>query len=192
MKVLSLTGLITILSMTAATANCYRDVVEFSEGICAEFVGLSGEVAAQKFSGGLDASLNGLIEKLADIDGNVDVSVARSKYTNVLQKDVPVALREGRECRLEVAKLFFDKICPSDQSSTTRKSVASEWKFARIQDPDGFTNVRSGPGTNYQIVTRIFDGEDFHALPGGDNWWQVRSRSGASGYMHVSRIRLMP
>ena len=182
-----------IFAAGSASASCYRDVVEFSEGICAEFVGLSGEVAAEKYSGNLGASLEGLIEKLADLDGSVDVEVAKSRYQNVLQKDVPAALREGRECRLEVAKLFFDKICPSDQSSTTTvPALAAGWKFAVIQDADGWTNVRTGPGTNYQIVTRIYDGEKFTVRPDRSNWWQVRSTSGASGYMHVSRIRLRP
>lgn len=120
MKHILLSCILLMCSTAVALGSCYRDVIEFSEGICAEFVGLSGEVAAEIYSGNLGANLNGLIERLADLDGNVDVEIARTKYQNILQEDVPDALREGRECRLEVAKVFFDRICPSDQSSSNR------------------------------------------------------------------------
>lgn len=207
MKGFALSILLLGASAGAAAANCYRDVVEFSAGICAEFVGLSGKVAAEKYSGSLGASLDGLIEKLADLDGNVDVEVARNRYENILQQDVPAALQEGRDCRLEVAKLFFDRICPAQgaavapapapapapaSASAPASALEPGWKWAVVADPDGWTNIRSGPGTEFQIVTKIHEGQTFSARPSDSNWWQVRASDGAAGYMHVSRIRLRP
>jgi len=62
-----------------------------------------------------------------------------------------------------------------------RESSGPEWQSANIQDPDGWTNVRTGPGSKYEGVARIYEGEDFEVQSGPEDWWQVRSRSGTSG-----------
>jgi uncharacterized protein YgiM (DUF1202 family) len=36
---------------------------------------------------------------------------------------------------------------------------------AVINDPDGYTNVRSGQGASYGIIARINEGEVFYAIP---------------------------
>jgi hypothetical protein len=62
---------------------------------------------------------------------------------------------------------------------------------AVINDPDGYTNVRSGPGTRYDVVSRVVEGEIFYVIYQQGNWWRVRTREGISGYMHRSRIKIM-
>lgn len=179
---------------TLASADCYRDVIEFSEGICAEFVGLSGSSASQKYSGELEARLSGLLDKLADVGGGGQAAIETEEYENILRTDVPRVLQEGRTCRLEVARLFFDKICASPTpSGRLQQAPAPDPRFAStafIEDADGFTNVRSGPGTQYQIISRVSDGEPFYTRVQDGAWWEVKTATGAVGYMHRSRIRL--
>jgi hypothetical protein len=63
---------------------------------------------------------------------------------------------------------------------------------ATILDPDGYTNVRRGPSTADEIVTKVFDGEVFFTRRDRQsNWWRVRTKDGLTGYMHVSRIHLL-
>jgi hypothetical protein len=62
---------------------------------------------------------------------------------------------------------------------------------AVIQDPDGYTNVRRAPTTTSPIVDRVYEGDVFHTRPVDADWWQVRTSTGAVGYMHVSRIRVL-
>lgn len=64
-------------------------------------------------------------------------------------------------------------------------------ELAFIDDPDGYTNVRSQKNSKSQIVTRIVQGEQFFTYRQDGNWWQVRTHSGKVGYMHISRIRLI-
>jgi hypothetical protein len=59
---------------------------------------------------------------------------------------------------------------------------------AVIQDPDGFTNVRSGPSLNDDVVARVYLGEIFETFRQDGSWWQVRTKDGVVGFMHVSRI----
>ncbi len=62
---------------------------------------------------------------------------------------------------------------------------------ALINDPDGYTNIRSGQGTTYDIVGIVKEGEEFYVQTSSNNeWWKVTTKNGIAGYMHKSRIRL--
>lgn len=176
-----------------AAAECYRKVVEFSEGICAEFVGLSGTAASQEYSGSIDARLPGLLRQLADVGGSVDARISDSEYENILRADVPTALEQGRQCRLEVAKLFFDRICgPAEQGSLAPPAADPAFALrAVISDPDGYTNVRSGAGTRFQIIDKVHEAEIIRTSVQPGPWWQVRTPRNVVGFMHRSRIRLV-
>jgi N-acetylmuramoyl-L-alanine amidase len=50
-----------------------------------------------------------------------------------------------------------------------------------ILNPD--TNVRSGPGTTYDIVTRVQNGERFAIVKQEDDWFQIRLSDGKTGYV---------
>ncbi len=63
--------------------------------------------------------------------------------------------------------------------------------LAVIDDPDGYTNIRSQKNSKSQIVASIVQGEQFFTYIQDGNWWQVRTAQGKVGYMHISRIRLL-
>jgi uncharacterized membrane protein YgcG len=62
---------------------------------------------------------------------------------------------------------------------------------AVIDDPDGYTNVRSMKSASSDIVTKVYQGEEFYTYVQDGNWWLIRTKDGKVGYMHVSRIRIL-
>jgi hypothetical protein len=83
---------------------------------------------------------------------------------------------------------------PAPMAIATTTGDPAERMFnlpASIQDPDGFTNVRSGPTTESDVVARVYDGEVFYTFRQGSSWWKVRTKDSIVGYMHVSRIHLL-
>ena len=62
---------------------------------------------------------------------------------------------------------------------------------AVIDDPDHYTNVRSGPGTNYEIVARVIDGEVFCVTAPKGHWWTIRTANGIDGYIYYDRVRII-
>src|SRR3972149_11515955 len=69
--------------------------------------------------------------------------------------------------------------------------VLGQTKLARINDTDGYTNVRNGKGTNFEIVTQYKYGEFFQCEPSSDEWWIVQGFNNKHGYIHRSRITLI-
>ena len=62
---------------------------------------------------------------------------------------------------------------------------------AVIDDPDGFTNLRSQKSASSAVVARVNQGEQFFTYPQEGSWWQVMTADGKVGYMHVSRIKVV-
>ena len=61
---------------------------------------------------------------------------------------------------------------------------------ATISDPDGWTNVRSGPSTNHQIVGKVFEGDViYYQVVKGSNWYKIFDSDKCYwGYLHKSRL----
>lgn len=173
----------------ASQDDCYAKVIEFSAGICAEFVRLEGQNRSLKLDGSATAKLSGIFKSITDVGGEFGGSISEEEYSNILREDIPEALESGRQCRLEVAKSFFDKICGHAATGGVNETFPLR---ARIDDPDGYTNVRSGAGLGFSVSARVLSGETFYTRVQTGSWWQVRTADGTVGYMHLSRIRLLP
>jgi uncharacterized protein YgiM (DUF1202 family) len=63
---------------------------------------------------------------------------------------------------------------------------------AVIDDPDGFTNVRSMKSSSSSIVAKVSRNEQFHTYLQNGNWWQIKTADGKIGYMHTGHIRILP
>ncbi len=75
-------------------------------------------------------------------------------------------------------------------------SAISAQPLAIINDPDGFTNVRKGPGTTYEVVGKLVENEVFmlsDELQPDNEWYMVFQVEFpyAEGYVHKSRIQLL-
>ena len=79
---------------------------------------------------------------------------------------------------------------PTPANFTPGPSAEQFDLVAVIDDPNGFTNVHSGPSTVSPIVARVSNGETFSTFEQGDDWWRVRTAGGLIGFMPRRRISL--
>lgn len=49
--------------------------------------------------------------------------------------------------------------------------------------PTGWLNVRSGPGTNFEILTKVLPGETYPLLKEQDNWYNIKVDDQTSGWV---------
>ena len=60
-----------------------------------------------------------------------------------------------------------------------------------IDDPDGYVNLRKEKRADAPVVARVKAGEPFQfQKKEGEDWCRVKLKSGVSGWMHYSRIKL--
>lgn len=68
-------------------------------------------------------------------------------------------------------------------------------ELAIINDPDGFTNVRSGPGKDFKVVDTLYKGDFFYAttIINNSEWAHITAWKGSQieGYIHKSRIQIV-
>lgn len=63
-----------------------------------------------------------------------------------------------------------------------------------VKDEGGDTNIRKGPGTNYEIVETVPDGSFINFGPGSGNWYKVftcytdGTPQDLIGYIHSSKV----
>src|SRR5690606_28726670 len=61
--------------------------------------------------------------------------------------------------------------------------------LGQINDPDGYTNVRSGKSTNDSINFKIFKDEYFYyESTDSESWLFATNMDGKSGFIHKSRV----
>ena len=59
-------------------------------------------------------------------------------------------------------------------------------KQYRIEDPDGYSNLRAAP--NGDILIRVYDHEIFHIIGEENGFKKVKLNNGTEGYIHASRV----
>ena len=81
---------------------------------------------------------------------------------------------------------------PTGASNNDRAAPAEAFTLAAvIDDPDGFTNIRSGQSTKAAIVGKVLEGEKFLTYKQPGPWWRVRKADGTTGFMFRKYIRLV-
>lgn len=65
-------------------------------------------------------------------------------------------------------------------SSSYRQQRPYDARVARTND--GFLNLRTGPGTNYRIVQRLYAGQGVFDVGSQGNWMRVRLPDGTVGW----------
>lgn len=79
----------------------------------------------------------------------------------------------------------------TDNGQKVERPVGGDFSCeAVIDDPDGFTNLRSQASGNSAIIGRVDAGSTFQTHAQSGDWWRVKV-NGRVGYMHRSRIVML-
>ena len=76
--------------------------------------------------------------------------------------------------------------------------LAQQMRVGLVKDQDGYTNIRKGPGTNYEIVDKVPDGMFIHFSKGTEGWYKVYTtytngeQQDFLGYMAANKIVVPP
>lgn len=77
-------------------------------------------------------------------------------------------------------------------SSEINNKTSINEQIAVIDDIDGYTNIRNGPGMDFDVIGKVLTGEEFYVTPNREKqWWLIKTKNGIKGYMHRSKIKLL-
>ncbi|QAR30780.1 SH3 domain-containing protein [Ornithobacterium rhinotracheale] len=65
----------------------------------------------------------------------------------------------------------------------------SKYNYFRINDPDGYTNLRKEKSTQSEVIQIINSGESIEVLDNSDEWFEVKTKDGNIGFVHKSRVK---
>lgn len=72
---------------------------------------------------------------------------------------------------------------------TIEKLLKDKYMANKIIDPDGYTNLRNGKGTNTDIITQIKSDEYIKVLDNTGNWLLIETEDGQRGYVYRNRVK---
>lgn len=114
---------------------------ETADRIC-QTVSSQGSASSTNVQGQVNAQVNGLARKLANIGVTAGAQHSSSSWSGVLAKDLPTALRDSLQCRLQV----FNSL-----KGTLLQPVAS----GRTQQPTKPTKTPSSPPSQSRPKTQV-------------------------------------
>lgn len=86
------------------------------------------------------------------------------------------------------AAQFFAERANHTMSSAERRASVEESAVTRTVSVD-VANVREGPGQGYSVVERVPIGSALLCWGEANEWFHVRTPTGAEGWIHVSLVR---
>lgn len=66
--------------------------------------------------------------------------------------------------------------------------INQKYASNHIQDSDGYTNLRKGKGTNFDVIEKINTNTKINVLDNTGDWFLVKTKSGVEGYVYKSKI----
>lgn len=67
--------------------------------------------------------------------------------------------------------------------------LKTEFHSNKINDPDGYTNLRKDKNTSSEVLQKIKSGEYIEVLDNSGDWFLVKTKDGKQGYVHKSRVK---
>jgi hypothetical protein len=175
-----------------AQDDCYKRVLEFATEICGK-LSVAGSSSETGYGGKAEAMVNGMVSRLVDLGASVNAERSTEDYENLAREQLPLALEQGRQCRSKMAMAFYDKMCGTHSAALAPSAKVAQFNLpATIDRYPPAANVFSGPGTNYPVIVQVFTGIQLMTHTQSGDFWLVRLPRGRVGYMHTSRIKLLP
>lgn len=112
----------------------------------------------------------------------------RAELLRILPDGALITFYDAPQDRNRYKKVVREVIANVESGAAPAKSNGVT---AVIEDPDGYTNVRSKPDKSSEIVGTIKQGVRFTVLSQKGDWWSVETADGKTGFVHRSRIRIV-
>jgi len=119
----------------------------------------------------------------------------------LLEKELEVGITGDIEAKLNNDALYKDFLIRNNYYGFKRLKIYVEhiWgedpnSFSdnskyKINDLDGYTNLRKDKNTSSEILQKINNGSEVEVLDNSGDWWLVQTKEGKKGYVYKTKIK---
>jgi len=108
--------------------------------------------------------------------GHIESNIAsNSKYKTFL--------KQNNYFNFQRLKDYVENVYGGDSDSEETNVIF------KINDPDGYTNLRKEKNSTSDIVEKVKSGEKIEVLDDSTNWWLVKTKTGNQGYVYKTKIK---
>ncbi len=125
-------------------------IADTADRICG-IVSTEGDTKSHEVQGQINAELNGLAKRLANIGGAGSADFSASRYQGLLQKDLPTTLDGVRACKLHVFDLLRTTILPGSPSTPAPAPGAPSADLLQAPANAPVSDSVTGPGKNIEL-----------------------------------------
>lgn len=128
----------------------------------------------------------------ARVSHNVYLGGALSAYKNTpMEKAVRVMLSNAVNAIAQMMPQSYYRYGESNNSVPSSEGTVSYVSFPQVRPLQVVktANVRTGPGTNYSILTKVNPGTQIKAMGQQGNWYQVTLPDGRIGWIYTTLVR---
>lgn len=111
----------------------------------------------------------------------------------ISKKDLEVITetKENIKTKLQSNKTdgYVSYISTNSKIDEITKYLSNKYILNKVNDPDGYTNLRKEKNTSSDILQKVKSGEHIEVLDNSGEWFLVKTKEGKQGYIHKSRIK---
>ena len=109
-------------------------IVQTADSLC-QTIKMAGESESASVQGKVDAQVNGLIKKFADLGISGGADLKTESYTALLRADLPTALKDEHACKLKVFEDLQGKMIPGPRLEQ-QSAIAREIELCDTKNND--------------------------------------------------------
>ncbi|MEL6586459.1 MAG: SH3 domain-containing protein [Pseudomonadota bacterium] len=73
---------------------------------------------------------------------------------------------------------------PCDEATSQAACTGAATVMGLDPNGDGFLAVRTGPGTNYRMIDKVYNGDRVGTISKRGRWWGIYYGNGRQGWVH--------
>lgn len=112
--------------------------------------------------------------------------IVSKKDLNVCSETENNAKEKIKEDKVEGYESY---VVANSRISKITETLKDKYLSSKIQDPDGYTNLRKDKNTSSEVLRKVKSGDNIEVLDNTGEWFLVKTKEGKEGYIHKSRIK---
>lgn len=139
------------------------------------------------------AKLNLIMKEAIEKEDYDAVTIILNNHYIVSKKDLNVCSETENDAKEKIkedkVEGYESYVVSNSKINQITETLKKKYLLSKIQDPDGYTNLRKDKNTSSEVLQKVKSGDNIEVLDNTGDWFFVKTKEGKEGYIHKSRIK---